>query len=129
MIEKIAAATNIEFTTEIGEIDNLFDYDSEIVLYRIVQECLNNIVKHSRANAAAVIIERSAHAVNLRIEDDGRGFTLDSDAESESNGFGLTGIGERVRMLGGNRTITTAPGIGTKISISIPVDKNNGFKS
>ncbi len=126
MVEKIAAASNIEFTTEIDEIDNLFDYDSEIVLYRIVQECLNNIVKHSQATAA-VIIERNGRVVNLLIEDNGRGFTLDSVGESQSNGFGLTGIGERVRMLGGNRTIVTAPAGGAKISISITVDKNNEF--
>ncbi len=125
MIEKVAAASNIEFTTRIDDIDDLFDYDSEIVFYRIIQECLNNIVKHSRAAAASVTIERAERVVSLKIEDDGRGFTPDSTAaESKAGGFGLTGIGERVRMLGGNQTIESAPDGGTKIFISIPVGEN-----
>ena len=122
MIEKVAAASNIEFVTKIDAIDDLFDYDSEITLYRIVQECLNNILKHSGAKAATVIIKKEKSRVNLLIEDDGRGFAPELiGVESIGGGFGLTGINERVRMLGGTQTIVSAPDGGTKIIISISI--------
>jgi signal transduction histidine kinase len=121
MIEKVAATSTIKFRTELGEIDNLFTHESEITLYRIVQECVNNIVKHSQAKAARVVIERHARAVSLTIEDDGRGFAPEAVSETSQRGFGLTGISERVRMLGGTQTIQSAPGSGTRIHISIEV--------
>ena len=119
MLEKVAAASNINFETEIGEIDNLFSYESEITIYRIVQECVNNIVKHSSATEARVRIEKKDHELHLTIEDNGRGFALEPTAgKMKSRGLGLTGIAERVRMLGGTHSIQSSPGQGTRIQIS-----------
>ena len=126
MIEKVSAAADIEFEIGIDEIDDLFDYDSEVTFYRIVQECLNNILKHSEASKARVIIKKYESKLSLLIEDDGRGFVTESVSTlSKSGGFGLTGIGERVRMLGGTQAIVSAPGSGTKIIVSIALSQKN----
>ena len=125
MIEKVAAASNVEFKTEIDEIDDLFDYNSEITLYRIVQECLNNIVKHSRAKLATIKIKKDNRQVKMIIQDDGCGFSPENiNTEAKGGGFGLTGMAERVRMLGGTQTISSAPDGGTEIMITVVVKEN-----
>jgi ligand-binding sensor domain-containing protein/signal transduction histidine kinase len=124
MVEKVAAASQIEFAVETGDIDNLFSYDAEITLYRIVQECVNNIVKHSQATRASVVIDRHDRVIHLTIEDNGRGFAPDEVGadNNKRGGLGLTGISERVRILGGKHSIESAPGVGTKIFISINIE-------
>lgn len=124
MIEKVATASGIEFQTEIGEIDELFPYDAQITLYRIVQECVNNIVKHSQATRARVAIERHDSTLNVMIEDNGRGFPLEQAAPSTRGGFGLTGLHERVRLLGGRESIASIPEQGTKIQIVIELKQS-----
>ena len=124
MVEKVAAASQIEFVVETGDIDNLFSYDAEITLYRIVQECVNNIVKHSQATRARVAIDRHDHVIHLAIEDNGCGFAPDAvgAGDTRQGGLGLTGISERVRILGGKHAIESAPGAGTRIFISINIE-------
>lgn len=118
MIEKVAAAAGIEFAMELDEIDGVFSAEAEIRLYRVVQECVNNIVKHARASAARLVIRRDGHAVRLKIEDNGRGFAPQAPSNN-GTGLGLTGLGERVRMLGGSYTIQSAPGGGTQVQVTI----------
>jgi ligand-binding sensor domain-containing protein/signal transduction histidine kinase len=124
MIEKVAAASAIHFTADIASLDKLFPTEAEINLYRIVQESVNNIVKHSGATAARVEITRAARFVYLNISDNGRGFLPEAATATAARGrgFGLIGISERVRMLGGTHTIQSAAGHGTtwKIKLSLP---------
>ena len=91
---------------------------SEINLYRIVQESLNNIVKHSDATAASLRITRGARHVSIQIQDNGKGFDRAAQAAG-AGGFGLTGIAERARILGGKETIRSAPHEGTTIILEI----------
>jgi signal transduction histidine kinase/ligand-binding sensor domain-containing protein len=119
MIEKVATASGIHFETELGELDDLFSYDAQLSLYRIVQECVSNIVRHSQASRARVVIEPQGPALHVTIEDNGRGFTPDRVEPRKHGGFGLTGLHERVRLLGGRESIVSAPGQGTKILITI----------
>src|SRR5262249_60988262 len=74
MTRNAAAAAELEIATEIDNIDGLFDATAEINLYRIVQESLNNIVKHSAAGAASLGIKRAVQSVTLAIHDNGKGF-------------------------------------------------------
>jgi signal transduction histidine kinase len=117
MLNKVAAASGIEFTTEADNIDGLFPKDSEINIYRIVQESVNNIVKHSGAKNARVIIKRDGNSVQISVTDDGKGFSPGPSANGP--GFGLTGISERARMLGGSESINSTPGKGTTITVRI----------
>jgi len=134
MLRQIANASEINFTTEIDPIDDLLTKEDEISLYRIVQEALNNILKHSEAKTASVRVKRQRDEVLIAISDDGCGFAMADGASQtwesngrktsplanpQSGGFGLTGTAERVRRLGGKLAIQSAPGEGTKINIII----------
>jgi signal transduction histidine kinase/ligand-binding sensor domain-containing protein len=122
---KRASNDNLHFTTELDSIDGLLAPEQEINFYRIVQECLNNILKHSEASAASVTIkrrERHDHMIELTIRDNGRGFTPGVRQESTNgSGFGLLGLNERARILGGSLTIASAPGQGTTTQLKLTV--------
>ena len=120
MIDKVAASAALDIVAEIENIDGLFDARGGINLYRIVQESLNNIVKHSTADSAGVVIKRSRQSVTVAIHDNGRGFA----AGDVKIGFGLAGIAERVRMLGGTHTIDSNPGKGTTVMLTIGLTGN-----
>jgi signal transduction histidine kinase len=126
MLRQIANASDIGFTCEVDQIDGLLSKEEEISLYRIVQEAINNILKHSGASEASIRIKRAGDEIQVTIADDGRGFMIEpaSQAELQKRGFGLTGSAERVRMLGGTQKIQTAPGQGTTIHIIIKTNKH-----
>jgi signal transduction histidine kinase/ligand-binding sensor domain-containing protein len=118
MIEKVSASSTIQFTHQVDELRGLFPPDDEIMLYRIVQECLNNILKHSGATKVALDLVVQAGELALTIRDNGCGFTLDEEARRRT-GLGLQGIAERVRILGGTYAIESAPGQGTTVTLRI----------
>ena len=118
---RVAASSPIRFHAEIDDVDGLFPQEIEISLYRIVQEALNNTMKHSQATQGRVRVASRAGTLDLLLEDNGRGFAPPDVRSAEQNhkGFGLLGITERVRMLGGRVMIESAPGQGCKIHISL----------
>jgi signal transduction histidine kinase/ligand-binding sensor domain-containing protein len=118
MIEKVCASSTIQFTHAVDELDGIFRPGDEITLYRIVQECLNNILRHSGATKVALNIVVDAGELALTIRDNGRGFTLDEETRRRA-GLGLQGIAERVRILGGTHAIKSAPGQGTTVMLRI----------
>ncbi len=91
----------------------------ELCLFRVAQEALNNIVKHSQAKSADVEISGNPSGVGLRIKDDGRGF--DSDVVSSDAGIGLTGMRERIRLVGGSLLVRSEPTRGTEILAQVPL--------
>ncbi|HEX9002975.1 MAG TPA: two-component regulator propeller domain-containing protein [Blastocatellia bacterium] len=120
MVEKVAEASGIAFTIEVAPVDNLFSNEIELSLYRIAQECLNNIVKHSRATAASFRLERDTRSLRLTVDDNGQGFSPEAmAADSSRRGFGLLGMAERVRLLGGVYSLRSAPGQGTTTTIKL----------
>jgi signal transduction histidine kinase/ligand-binding sensor domain-containing protein len=120
MVEKVAEASGISFKIEVAPVDEVFPKDVELSLYRIAQECLNNIVKHAGAMSASFIVTREADEMILKISDDGCGFSPDAlAADSSRRGFGLLGISERVRLLDGSHALRSAPGEGTTTVIRL----------
>jgi signal transduction histidine kinase len=103
-------------TAQVDPIDGVFPPEVEISIYRIVQEGLNNAVKHAAARAAQLTVQRDARVVTIRLSDDGRGFD-----PSQTEGFGLAGIRERVRLLGGALSIDSCPDRGTCLIVEIPL--------
>ena len=101
--------------------------DAEINLYRIVQEGVNNILKHSQATRANVAVKREARILLVTVTDNGKGFNSEGSAEPDlyRQGFGLTGILERARMLGGKPSIHSTPGKGTTISLRLELQDGN----
>ena len=120
MLESVSSASAVRFRWKVDDVDELFPADAAMNLYRIVQESLNNILKHSQAKTAQVDLERDIHEVQLRIADDGCGFAPGRLAENKK-GLGLKNIPERVRMLGGRLKVDSAPGGGTRIEVVIPI--------
>jgi len=88
-------------------------------VFRIVQESLANVGKHARASRVKVAIERKGADLALSIRDDGAGFSL--EAPRKPNSYGLLGLRERASLLGGDITITSAPGEGTHVEVRLPV--------
>jgi PAS domain S-box-containing protein len=97
-----------------GLLDDRLASEAETTLYRIAQEALTNVAKHSKARHVEVILERRADHVLLIVEDDGVGFEPESTAES---GFGLLGMQERAALVGATLEIESAAGRGTTILV------------
>ena len=95
-------------------------HDTEINLYRITQEALNNVLKHARASRVAVILECRQDQLVLVIEDDGVGFEKES-AGGVDRGIGLIGMQERAALIGGMLEIEASPGAGTTLFVRAPL--------
>ncbi|MGB7587538.1 MAG: GAF domain-containing protein [Solirubrobacterales bacterium] len=107
--------------------DARLPHETESTLYRLVQEALNNVAKHSGATRAEVMVEWNDDTVDVTVRDDGRGFEL----AEVNGGFGLVGMRERVMLAGGELKIDAAPGHGTTVSATIPLPprEKNGQRS
>lgn len=100
----------------IGNEERL-DKAVEIGIFRLIQEALNNVWKHAGVNGARVKLEFRPEKINLNIKDKGCGFDLET---ARGAGYGLAGMQERIKLLGGKLTINTAPGRGTELEMVIP---------
>jgi NarL family two-component system sensor histidine kinase LiaS len=93
----------------------------QISLYRIAQEALTNIVRHSRASSVVISCGLDHGWAELKIEDNGVGFNPDDLADDGQTHFGLASIQERAERLGGSLEVQTALGAGTSLQVFIPV--------
>jgi len=107
----------IDTTFSYNQRDMGLDEDQSTALFRIAQEALTNIAKHAEASRVSVKLARLRHYVSLKITDDGRGIRQADRAKPAS--FGLRGMVERTRALGGTLTLSHAPGGGTVVAIKI----------
>jgi NarL family two-component system sensor histidine kinase LiaS len=99
------------------EAERRLPLNVEQALYRIAQESLANIARHSRASQAEVSLDYGEQAIRLEISDNGRGF----EANQKPNGIGLRSIRERAESIGGQVSIESTPGNGTHIRVTIPI--------
>ena len=122
MIEDLDKTVPTVFHFHSDDIDHCFQAKGEIHIYRIVQECVNNIIKHSKAGEAVITLLLQDNFLAITIKDDGIGMgESDEKLFDRKFGFGLSGIAERVRILNGNFDIKSSTGDGTNIFIKIPV--------
>ena len=115
----------------IGPVEKL-ESGIEIAIFRIVQESLSNISKHSQGTFAKVSIEYSTTRLNLSIIDNGIGFNIEKInkvGSTTSGGFGLMNIRERVELLDGKLQINSSPGEGTRLNLYIPLVKEEYFNA
>jgi len=89
----------------------------ETGLYRVAQEALNNVIQHAQAQTAAVELITTPDQVRLIIEDDGQGF---EPVEVPPDRYGLVGLNERTRLLGGTLRLESSPGTGTRVEVTVP---------
>jgi len=120
MIRSVSKAAEIRIESEIDHLDDALPKELQINFYRIVQESLNNIMKHAQASEARVVIRHQEERVLLTISDNGRGFIPGARVAAQGkNGFGLTGMAERARLLGGEWKMQSSPGRGTIMTVDI----------
>ncbi|MBN2238377.1 MAG: sensor histidine kinase, partial [Dehalococcoidales bacterium] len=100
--------------------------DSELMIFRIVQEALSNVGKHSRANEVSVTVNFSGQRMLITIKDNGRGFTIPPGVEgfARVGKLGMIGMRERAQLLGGTLNIKSKPGEGTNLEINIPLPES-----
>ncbi len=119
LCEQIKKTSSIACSFYIDQIDGIIPKDKEINFYRIVQEGINNILKHSQATEATFMVRKSDTELTVSLWDNGKGF--DMHHESFSTGLGLQGIQERAKTLGGVCNIKSHPGEGTTVTVIIPI--------
>lgn len=111
--------SSVTFSRDIDSIDGIFGDEAEVNIYRILQEGINNIVKHSQATDASVNIKRDDHEITFIVEDNGKGFAVEESNRTVGGGFGLKLIRERAQMMGSEAVIKSAPGRGTRITVKL----------
>lgn len=121
MIERVSDSTAIKLSANLDRIEGLLSPEAETSVYRIVQEGLNNVIKHSKATAARIEIKKHGNQLAIAVQDNGAGIQLPVTRANgnKARGFGLAGIAERVRVLGGSLAVDSRPSHGTAINIRL----------
>jgi PAS domain S-box-containing protein len=123
LLERIQKKHGIKCTVIADEQAVPLDEKSKVVLFRALRELAVNVVKHAKATALTVTIEKLQDSVQITCKDDGLGFTPPeggAGAPDAKGGFGLFNIKERLEYLGGGMKLESAPGRGTLITLSLP---------
>ena len=122
LMDNIANATTLIVEREINPVDGLLAKDDEIMVYRILQELINNVLKHAAAKTLTVIIGIEESHFRIFIQDDGKGFDPEMTRISKmAGGLGLSGIAERIHLLNGTYSLISSPGEGTTMNILLPI--------
>lgn len=127
LVQRVAAVSGLDIATDVtlawesGVAETRHEEDIESTLYRLIQEALNNIVRHAAAENMHIVVRESDREVLVEIHDDGCGF----DPAEHREGFGLVGMRERVALVGGTLQITSAPGEGSVISARVPARRRS----
>jgi signal transduction histidine kinase len=118
LVNKLNETKHVCFTLTVFGLENRLQRDYELALYRITQELINNVLKHAEAKHVSLQLGCRDSKIILMIEDDGKGF----DISSHRNGYGLTNLAARTKMMHGSMTIDSKPAKGTSVSIEIPYE-------
>jgi PAS domain S-box-containing protein len=114
---------DVDVECDIGDIPRDLDRDISVCVFRVLQECLRNVAKHSKASRVTVKLSLESNQIQLKITDDGVGF--DPAAEAAGPGLGLASMSERVRLLHGKFTIASSVGNGTQVTAVVPYRKTS----
>ena len=122
-LNKYSKKTGIKAKLELTNLEERLDKNIETTIYRVVQEALNNIIKHAAAKSVTIRLKRRKKLLYVSIEDNGKGFDLQNVLENniQEGKIGLLGMKERVIPFGGSFHVHSTVGKGTKISLEIPL--------
>ena len=121
LVSNLQQQSDIESTLQINEEEHHFTAEDELIVYRIVQEALSNVWRHSEAKSVQVVISFDESKTTVEISDDGKGFEIGDDLQFVKAGkIGLAGMQERADLLNGKLNIQSKPGNGTKVRLEIP---------
>lgn len=121
--DKAAKASGLSLDFKLTDVDGLLPPEFEVNLFRILQETLNNVLKHAGASQVQVTLTRERAHLHLIVEDNGRGFDPQhvESLAPDQRGLGLHEIAERVKMMRGRVVIRSRPGQGTRLTIEVPL--------
>jgi len=120
LCEKVISHKGLQVRFIAHDFENRADEQTEITIYRIVLELINNVVKHAAASRATVQLVKYPDYINITVEDNGRGFDTAKTAD-EKKGIGLGSVAARVDYLKGKMDIDSMPGKGTTVVVDIPL--------
>jgi signal transduction histidine kinase len=113
---------DVEVEVEEEVMDCRLPSDAEAAAYRIVQEALTNVARHANARSCRVTLRRRNDAIEIAVDDDGIGFDPEAQRDAITHaGLGLLGMRERAARLSGTCTVDSAPGRGTRVVVSLPL--------
>jgi signal transduction histidine kinase len=118
-VTRSGVVVDLDVPTDLGRLNK----EAEIALFRVMQECLTNVLRHSQSPKANVTLRRQSGEIRMEVRDEGRGMKLPTTADSSPLGVGLIGMRERVRLLGGKFELLTVEGKGTSVIVGIPEEK------
>lgn len=121
-VRALAESTGLPIRLEAETAEAALSLEAELALYRIVQEALTNAVRHGGATRIVVRIQTDAGGVEAEVNDDGRGFRVETVLNRRDGGLGLFGMQERASYVGGSVRIRSEPGRGTAILAQIPAE-------
>lgn len=116
LCEGLSRASGLRTDVDIRDVPDSLHADIALGLFRIAQEALHNVVKHSRASSVTVSLICAAGQIVLAVEDDGVGF----EPGNQKNGLGLVSMRERARLLDGRFSVGARPGHGTRVEVRLP---------
>lgn len=121
-VAELARSDGLEVRIDIAGEEPAMSDSLQIAIFRIVQEALSNVRRHAGARRAVVRLHLEPAEVVCTVEDDGGGFAVGAEAaKGGRERFGLLGMRERARLLGGRCCVVSAPGCGTTVGVRIPV--------
>ena len=115
-VDGFARQTNVDATLKVAPDVGELGADEQLVVYRVVQEALNNVAQHAHARTVTIELGRDGGRKLLRVTDDGRGF---NDASGDWHGLGITGMRERARLAGGRLRVRSRPDHGTVVELTL----------
>jgi signal transduction histidine kinase len=118
--ERYLVTRGIAVRCEIRELDRRLAPEVEIALFRIGQEAMNNIARHAKAESVLIQLGLDGKDLHIEIEDDGQGFDPNVSPQDRPH-YGVLGMRERAELLGGTAIIESAPGMGTRLEIRVPL--------
>lgn len=123
LVDNISQHSEAVYSLDMTEMDDSFSKEEQITIYRIIQECLTNIAKHAQATRVSLFFKKQADFTLFQVEDNGRGFNVREvfSKDPGEKGLGLSAMSQRARMLGGTLDIWSQEGMGTKITVAVPV--------
>jgi signal transduction histidine kinase len=126
LIENVAEDYDVTFSIDAVDVDHLFSREAQVLIYRIFQEALTNIVRYAEATEISFAVARRKEGISFLVEDNGKGFDLNEmrGKDPAQKGMGLTTMEQRTRMLGGILALSSREGKGSSIIFTVPVTNN-----
>ena len=124
LVTQFEHQSNIKTEFKIGGEEKHFAPEAEMLVYRIIQEALNNVWRHSAAMTVSISIDFGKDSMTIEVKDDGKGFVIGEDLRFvEAGKIGLAGMQERAELLGGNLSIQSNVGRGTLVLLLVPYER------